>query len=373
MLCFVCRWNCSSAQTVLATRSTASLGDTLLDQPLPDPADQVVVDLARINMPRPARVSPVHPTDCGPSREPRADPDSARQPPPDIDPRRHRHPRTGRAARSLAVGTHAQPGRCGSPRAAGRAHRGRPVADQRRLWGAAGAGAAARDHELFHELDDHVRDFLADHNIHDEPPTWHPPTELFDDLRLPGANPAEADIDRLHQLIRVEDRTIRETAETLGTTRDILRRHLLERNPAPLGAQSTAYQSTAYLKAKAALAPDTLADLYLRERLSIAEIAVRIDVDATALTHLARDYQIPSRKPGRPATTNIDRDLRLPLESGHQNSCRECERSRCGHSSFELDRGQIAQRGMTPPPVIVRQPLEQLQTRSSFRCRSPAV
>ncbi|MBF6250168.1 hypothetical protein [Nocardia farcinica] len=157
-------------------------------------------------------------------------------------------------------------------------------------------------------MDDHVRDFLADHNIHDEPPTWHPPTELFDDLRLPGANPAEADIDRLHQLIRVEDRTIRETAETLGTTRDILRRHLLERNPAPLGAQSTAYQSTAYLKAKAALAPDTLADLYLRERLSIAEIAVRIDVDATALTHLARDYQIPSRKPGRPATTNIDRD-----------------------------------------------------------------
>lgn len=68
-----------------------------------------------------------------------------------------------------------------------------------------------------------------------------------------------------------------------------------------------------------------------------------------------------------PATSGrAQRSLRLPIESGHRISCGECERSRRGQSSFELDRCQIIQRGMTPWPVVVRQPLEQLQTRSSF-------
>lgn len=73
-------------------------------------------------------------------------------------------------------------------------------------------------------------------------------------------------------------------------------------------------------------------------------------------------------------TSGVDvKALSLPLESGHRISCGECERSRCGQSSFELDRRQITQRGMTPSPVVVRQPLEQFQTRPRLRRRGLAM
>lgn len=81
---------------------------------------------------------------------------------------------------------------------------------------------------------------------------------------------------------------------------------LLEIQPAPITDASI--RGSAYLAAKAAFPPDKLTDLYLRQRISTADIAEQIGVDSTVIALLARDYQIPDRKPGRPLTTNVDRD-----------------------------------------------------------------
>ncbi|MEV2226320.1 TniQ family protein [Nocardia vinacea] len=160
--------------------------------------------------------------------------------------------------------------------------------------------------QLARALDDHAREFLTTHGIGDEPPSWQPPTHLLHGLSLPGPDPADIDITRLHHLIRDTERTPGEAAEILGATPDTVR-HLLEIHPAPL-SPDTATNRSAYLTAKAALPPDTLADLYLHQRISTAEIAKRIGVDGSVIARLARDYQIPVRKPGRPSTTSVDRD-----------------------------------------------------------------
>ncbi|MGY2118618.1 hypothetical protein ACW9HR_32320 [Nocardia gipuzkoensis] len=52
--------------------------------------------------------------------------------------------------------------------------------------------------QLAHALNDHAREFLATRGIDDEPPAWQPPTELLHGLSLPGPDPADIDIARLH-------------------------------------------------------------------------------------------------------------------------------------------------------------------------------
>ncbi|MBY8859397.1 LysR family transcriptional regulator [Nocardia sp. CA2R105] len=159
--------------------------------------------------------------------------------------------------------------------------------------------------QLTHVLDEHAREFLTVHGIDDEPPSWQPPTHLLNDLSLPGPDPTDIDLARLHHLIRIEEHTPGETADILGTTADTIR-HLLELHPAPLTSESP--KTSAYLTAKTALTPDTLANLYLHQHLSTADIATRVGVDATVIARLARDYHIPVRKPGRPLTTHVERD-----------------------------------------------------------------
>ncbi len=160
--------------------------------------------------------------------------------------------------------------------------------------------------EIATALNNHTLEFLAAHGISDEPPRWQPPTHLLHDLSLPGPDPADIGITHLHHLIRDEERTPGQTAEKLGTTLDTIR-HLLDVHPAPLAPGAAANRS-AYLTAKAAFPPDTLADLYLHQRLSTAAIADRIGVDATVINRLARDYHIPIRLAGRQRTTTVDKD-----------------------------------------------------------------
>lgn len=159
--------------------------------------------------------------------------------------------------------------------------------------------------ELTHALREHAREFLAARGIHDEPPTWKPPTHLLDGLPLPADDPARLDTDRLHRLIRHEGRSLGEAAQILGTTRDTVR-HLLEIRPAPATTRPT--KNTAYLTAKTALPPDKLAELYLRQRINTADIAEQVSVPDKVIARLARDYGIPLRKPGQQITTSIDPD-----------------------------------------------------------------
>lgn len=160
--------------------------------------------------------------------------------------------------------------------------------------------------ELVHDLHAHARKFLTAHAIHDEPPTWQPPAHLLAELALPADDPTRIDIDRLHQLIRTHDHTPGRAAETLGTNIEVVR-HLLEIHPAPR-APRTSTKGSAYPTAKAALGPEELADLYLRQRRSIAEIAARIGVADHVIARLARDYNIAVRPAGRQRTTHVDRD-----------------------------------------------------------------
>lgn len=151
---------------------------------------------------------------------------------------------------------------------------------------------------LANALDNHAQEFLAAHDIRDEPTTWQPPTNLLNGLSLPGDDPADIDIDRLHQLIRHDGRTLGQAAKILSATRDTVR-NLVENNPAPLAPESA--RTTAYQTAKATLPPDKLAEFYLDRRMSTADIADRVGVQDSDIARLARDYRIPLRRPGRQA------------------------------------------------------------------------
>jgi len=54
------------------------------------------------------------------------------------------------------------------------------------------------------ELDQAAQDFLALHQIRDEPIAWQPPTELLDGLTLPGPDPAGLDLEEIHRLVRTD-------------------------------------------------------------------------------------------------------------------------------------------------------------------------
>jgi TniQ len=145
-------------------------------------------------------------------------------------------------------------------------------------------------------LESQCREFLTAHNIRDEPSTWQPPIDFLNGLSLPGDDPADIDIDRLHQLIRHDGRTLGQAAKILSATRDTVR-NLVENYPAPRtpkGARTTAYQT-----AKSILPPDKLAEFYLDQRMSTAKIGEQVGVRDRVIARLARDYRIPLRPAGR--------------------------------------------------------------------------
>jgi len=160
--------------------------------------------------------------------------------------------------------------------------------------------------EIATALNNHTLEFLAAHDIDDEPPRWQPPTQLLHGLSLPGTEPANVDINRLHHLIRHDDHTLGGAADLLDTTLDVVR-HVLEIHPAPFTPAPDA-RTTAYLAAKAALHPDKLADLYLRRGLNTATIAEQFGTHDSVINRLARDYRIPIRRPGNLSKINIDPD-----------------------------------------------------------------
>jgi DNA-binding Xre family transcriptional regulator len=165
--------------------------------------------------------------------------------------------------------------------------------------------------DLAHALDEHSRDFLAQHGIGGEPPTWGPPAYLLDGLRLPGPDPATVDLTELHRIMAVQRIKLGAAAAHLGTDLHTIR-YVLENHPAPLadpapGTRSGSY-NRGYRIARAALSRDRLADLYNRQRMSLRDIADSIGVSRQVIARLASDYDIPLRGPGRHARTTIDRD-----------------------------------------------------------------
>ncbi|MFE1728768.1 TniQ family protein [Streptomyces bacillaris] len=156
---------------------------------------------------------------------------------------------------------------------------------------------ALRTPELAQALDEHARDFLAEHGIHDEPVTWQPPTSLLDGLTLPGPDRDRIDLSLLHRLVRQRKHPVRHAAETLGISIETVRQ-VLDEQPAPMPSLTKAQlQARGMTTAKAmeALPKSELARHYLEEYRSFQQIADITGFSRQTLIRLARAYGIPLR------------------------------------------------------------------------------
>lgn len=166
--------------------------------------------------------------------------------------------------------------------------------------------------ELAQALDDHAHDFLAHQGIADEPSVWQPSTTVLDGLHLPGADPSAVNVSDLHRAVTLDGMTLGIAAQRLSTNLDTVR-YLLEThpaprsNPAPIRPVAIPY-NRAYASAKVALSRERLIELYEQQGMSLKDIAQTVGVSRQIIGHLARDYGIALRAPGRRARTTVDRD-----------------------------------------------------------------
>jgi hypothetical protein len=166
--------------------------------------------------------------------------------------------------------------------------------------------------ELLDALYDHALRFLHAQNVNDEPPSWEPPATLLSDLDLPGLNPHELDPAPLKQIPAGPTRIGRVTNE-LAISIDAAR-YLVEKHPAlppewVSGATQRPWHEGSYRVAKTLLPPKRLADLYIRQRISLTAIAASVDVRPDIVVGLAEEYGL---RPAKSATTqNIEPDWLL--------------------------------------------------------------
>ncbi|MFJ5224267.1 TniQ family protein [Streptomyces sp. NPDC088400] len=174
---------------------------------------------------------------------------------------------------------------------------GHPGAKDAEFRGDYAHDTALRPPELAQALDEHARNFLAEHGIHDEPVIWQPPISLMDGLTLPSPDLDRVDIDLLHQLVREREHPVRHAAETLGISIEAVRQ-LLDQQPAPMlsltDAQSKA-RGKIFVKAIEVLPKPELSRLYLEEHRSFQHIADLSGFSRPTLIRLARTYGIPLR------------------------------------------------------------------------------
>lgn len=156
-------------------------------------------------------------------------------------------------------------------------------------------------------LDTEAQQFLRGHGIN-EPVAWNPPEHLLAGLSLPGSDPHDIDLARLHQLVR-DALAISEIAEQLSTSRDAVR-YALSIHPAPELQRSQSFRPAPALSYLATLLPaDTLAELYQEQNLSLSQIAERYGVERKVVARLARQHGIELRRPqGRRRHEEIGRE-----------------------------------------------------------------
>ncbi|MCI4674058.1 hypothetical protein [Candidatus Mycolicibacterium alkanivorans] len=158
-------------------------------------------------------------------------------------------------------------------------------------------------------LDEACRQFLDDHDLTEEPATWHPPLDLLGGLDLPGGDPSNIDITELHRLVRAENLAFTDIADQLGTTIDAVR-HILELHPAPVQLTPSQRQSRGipFAAVKMQLPKPTLVDLYQHQRLSLDQIAHRVGSNDRSIARLIRMYEIPLRTRAERTRVAIDPD-----------------------------------------------------------------
>lgn len=202
--------------------------------------------------------------------------------------------------------------------------------------------------ELNTALRHHAEEFLAMHDIRDEPTVWHPPTDVLDELHISGLDPAGIDVGELHHLIRPGRHSIAEAAKHLHTTRDTIR-YVLELHPAPVPPPTirdplpTAPRTRkprpaeAYQKARMQLTRDEFIRRYEHERLTLQDIGAQVGVSRGVVTRLAHDYDIPLHEPHNRQGAVIDRDWLHQQYIIHRRSLPDIARQ-CGLSDSTVAR-----------------------------------
>ncbi|MET9765614.1 TniQ family protein [Streptomyces sp. NPDC006372] len=173
---------------------------------------------------------------------------------------------------------------------------------------------------LVSQLEGHAGEFLIRQGIHDEPVTWQPPTDIIDDLQLPGCDLRDIDLGILHRLIRDECLTTAQAARRLGVSHDAVR-FALQEQPAPAGRSAKWERGATVRRARAALPRDKFARFYLDEYRTLKWIAEHADVNVDAIKVLVREYGM-TRDGKATRWRQIDLDwLRTQRAAGR--TCRE--------------------------------------------------
>jgi lambda repressor-like predicted transcriptional regulator len=133
-----------------------------------------------------------------------------------------------------------------------------------------------------------AEDFLARHQIRDEPATWQPPAKILDGLDLSGADLASLDLNEIHKLARTDGASAAAIARRVGTTSDAIQALLLD-HPAPADPAGGARRR----RARYDISREQLWDRHHRQGLSLTEIGKRSGYSRTAIKDLARTYDIP--------------------------------------------------------------------------------
>ncbi|MFI7524576.1 TniQ family protein [Nocardia salmonicida] len=142
----------------------------------------------------------------------------------------------------------------------------------------------------------------------DEPLTWSPPTALADGLELPGVDIEQLDMDKIEQLVIVEQRRLVDVADILGVHIEHIR-FALERLDRPQRAWSASAPPAAWLREQQA---DKLltAEFFQREHIeaghSLKALSQRTGFGISVLSQFARRRGIAVRQ--GPAPTPIDPD-----------------------------------------------------------------
>jgi TniQ len=158
--------------------------------------------------------------------------------------------------------------------------------------------------ELLYRLDMSCRRFLDNHGLAGQPTTWYPPTDVLNNLDLPGIDPAQIEIAKLRDLLRDEHLSVCKAAQKLNTPPTTLL-YLLETAPLPMdfSASQRRARGAVFFSARTRLPKTDLLELYQRQHRSLADIGRLAGVSRQTITRLTREYDIPTRPPHRPART----------------------------------------------------------------------
>src|SRR5207253_357334 len=157
--------------------------------------------------------------------------------------------------------------------------------------------------ELAAELTRVAENFLAHHQIRDEPADWQPPAKILDGLDLPGSDLDSLDLNAIHKLARTGGTSAAAIARRVGTTSDAIQAFLLD-HPAPADQAGGARRR----RARYDISREQLRDLHHGQGLSFTEIGQLTGYSTTAIRELARAYEIPAsiNRDGTPLKATAD-------------------------------------------------------------------